>query len=128
PGAALGLASSTLTITDTDTAGTIQFSAPNYSAEEAGGVALVTVTRTGGTGTASVTLQTTDGTAVAGTEYQNATQTLTFNTGVLSQTVPITLLDDGGAAGNKFLNLTLSQPGNGTSLGAQAAAVLWIVD
>src|SRR5262249_40914008 len=82
-GATLGApAVATVTIVDTDRVGTVQFSAPNSTVAEnvAGGLATITVTRTGST-TAAATVDVTvsDGSAHAPDDYTGAgTATLAF--------------------------------------------------
>jgi hypothetical protein len=126
--AALGLAHAVLTITDVDTAGTVQFQAPNYTVSESGGLATITVTRTGGTGTATVNFATSDGTAVAGTDYTTSLGTLTFGPGVVSQTFTVPIINEASSEPNKTVNLALLSPGGGTTVGTQSTAALWIVE
>ncbi len=118
-----------LTITDNDAAGSVQFSASAYSVGEAGGTATVTVTRTGGSAS-GVTVQyaTSDGTAHAGVDYAAAAGTLTFGAGETSRTFQVTILPNAVADGNRTIDLALSSPGGGASLGGQKTAVLTIVD
>ena len=121
-------ASATLTIADADVGGILQFSTANFSATQvAGGFAAITVTRTGGTGQISVAYATSDGTATAGTDYQ-----ATSGSVILSQeqpqttfVVPILAGTPGGPA--KTVNLALSSPGSGSTLGTPANAILWLV-
>ncbi len=117
-----------LTITDNDTGGKAQLSAAAYSVRESGGTATITVTRSGGTAyPATVDWATSDGTAIAGTDYTGATGTVTFGAGENSKTFTVTIADNATPQPNRFLNLTLSNPG-GVLLGMQTSAVLWIVD
>ena len=68
----------TVTITDNDTPGTLQFSAATYSVSENAGPATVRVTRTGTNLASNVTVQfaTTNGTATAPADYADATRIL----------------------------------------------------
>jgi CSLREA domain-containing protein len=110
-------------------AGTLQFSAAGYSVAENGGTATITVNRTAGSsGTVTVHYATSNGTATAGQDYTSASGTLTFAPGVTSQTFTIPILDDTLAEPNETVNLTLSGPTGGASLGTQSTAVLTILD
>src|SRR4029077_9902940 len=85
--------------------------------------------RTGGTsGAVSVHYATSDGTATAGSDYTAASGTLTFADGEASKTFTVTILDDTAVEGNETVNLTLSGPTGGATLGTLASATLTIVD
>jgi uncharacterized delta-60 repeat protein len=129
-GALLGSPSSAiLTIVDTTKPGQLQFSAATYSVGESDGFTTVTVTRTGGSDDwVSVNYATSDGTALASKDYVPTSGTLWFNPGDLSKSVTIPVLNDGLVDGNETVNLTLSSPGGGATLGSPATAVLTIVD
>jgi hypothetical protein len=134
-GAVLGaLDTATLTITDNDAAGAIQFSAALYTVNEAATSASIVISRTGGTASgATIDFATSDGTglngALAGMDYTAMTTTVTFGAGELSKTVLVALPgDDGAAEGNKSLVLTLSNPGGGATLGVRSTAALKILD
>ena len=60
--------------------------------------------------TVSVSYATHDGTAMAGQDYLAATGTLTFAPGVTTQTFPVTILNNPGNTGGRFLILTLHDP------------------
>ena len=70
----------------------------------------------------TVDYATSDGTAVAGTDYKSATGTVTFPVGVLTESIPFTIMNAGteGAAGKVF-NVTLSNATNGATLTANLA-------
>jgi hypothetical protein len=112
------------------TGGTVQFTAATHSGHEKGGPITITVSRTSGTaGGATVQYATIDGTAHAGTDYTATSGTLTFGPGQTSQTFTVTPLDNGLVTVNGLtVNLTLSQPGGGATLGSPATAVLTIQD
>ena len=120
----------TVTITDNDTGGTMQFSAATYSMTENAGPATVRVTRAGTNLASNVTVQfaTTNGTATAPADYADATRVLTFAAGEAFKDVPITIVDDAVAEGNETVVLTLSNPSSGAALGAIRTAVLTIQD
>lgn len=112
-----------------DQPGQLQFSAPTFSAGENGGNAVVTVTRTGGSGgIVTVKMVTTGGTATAGTDFTDASQTLTFAHGETSKTIIIPIRQDTLLEGNETVNLTLSKPTGGATLGTPVSAVLAIID
>ncbi len=110
--------------------GTLQFSAATYSSNESGGSASITVLRIGGSaGAVDVTFATSDGTANAGSDYTTASGTLSWADGdATAKTFAVPITDDAFAEGNETVNLTLSSPTGGATLGAQATAVLTIVD
>jgi hypothetical protein len=117
-----------LTITDDDVPGTVQFSGAAYSIAEGGGTATITVARTNGSyGAITVNYTTANGTGTAGTDYTATNGTLNFATGVKSRTFTIPIINGGVLAPDKTVNLTLSNPTGGASLGSQSNAVLTII-
>jgi len=130
-GAVLGSPSAaTVTITDDDGVGTFSFSAADYSAPENSGTATITVLRQGtSSGTASVQYSTSAGTATPGVDYtQIPLTTLNFADGQTSATFAVTIIDDVASETNETVNLTLSNPSGGFTLGSQQTALLTIVD
>jgi len=120
-----------LTIVDDDLApaGQLQFSSATYSVDEMAGMATITVTRTNGSaGEVTVDFTTSDGTATAGSDYTATSGTLTLADGVTSTTFDVPIIDDTDVEGNETVNLALSNPTGGASLGTPANAVLTIVD
>jgi len=121
----------TLTLTDNDTAGRVQFGAADYSVGEGGGTAPITVTRSGGTSSqASVDYAASDGGATStppNPDYSATGGTLSFGLGETTKTFTIPITDDAIVEGNETIVLTLSNPAGGLALGPQAAATLWIV-
>jgi hypothetical protein len=131
--ATLGNAQSTGTIIDDDAAVVIslQFSAATYTVGEGIGNATITATRAGSsTGAVSVQYATaTGGTATAGTDYTAVSGTLNWADGDTANktfTVPIT--NDALNENNETVNLVLTGPSGGASLGAQGTATLTITD
>ncbi len=124
-----------LTIVDNDAQPSLQFSSPTYSVGEAGPTVTITVTRTGAPDNAvSVNYATVaGGTATGGVscggavDYQNASGTLNFAAGVLSQTFNVSICDDASAETSETVNLALSSP-TGATLGTPNTAVLTITD
>jgi len=132
-GATLGSPSTaTLTIVDNEAApaGALQFSSATYSVNENGGNATVTITRTGGSaGAVGVSFSTSNGSATAGSDYTTTTQTVSFANGdTANKTVNVPILDDTTFEGNETVNLALSSPTGGATLGSPSTATLTIVD
>ena len=109
--------------------GSLQFSAATYSVTESGGQATITITRLGGsTGAISAVFATSNGTATAGSDYTAKTQTVTMATGVTTATVTVAILNDTTAESAETVNLSLTSPSGGATLGSPATAVLTISD
>jgi streptogramin lyase len=108
----------------------LQFSAADYSINESGGSATITLSRTGGTaGVVSVQVSTGGGTATAGTDYTAISQTISWADGDgTPKTVLVPILDEGRTAGKRTVNLSLTSPGGGASLGGPVTGVLTILD
>jgi hypothetical protein len=110
-------------------AGVLQFSAPTYTVNVTSGTATVTVVRNNGSqGSVTVNYATSDGTAMAGVSYTASSGTLTFAQGVTSQTITIPILSGAIGKGDQTLNLTISAPTGGATLGTQTSAVLMLID
>ena len=108
---------------------TLGFAATGYSQAETGGKVTIVVLRSGGSnGMVTVDYATSDGSALAGKHYMPASGTLSWADGDLSQkSFDVPVLDDGVQDGTHTVNLTLSNPTGGATLG-QATAVLSITD
>ena len=128
-GAALGLSSAVLIIRDDEISnGVIGFSSSSYSVlEGAGSVAISVVRTTGSQGTVTANFTTADGTAKAGSDYTTTSGTLVFLDAMTNITFNIPILNDPLVESNEVVNLTLSTPTGGASLG-QATAVVNIID
>ncbi|HYW69453.1 MAG TPA: Calx-beta domain-containing protein [Pyrinomonadaceae bacterium] len=111
-------------------AGSLQFSAPAYSINENGAQATITVTRSvGQSGAVTVDYATADGTAKAGSDYTSVKGTLIWANGDTSpKTFGVPIADDSINEPNETINLSLSNPLGGASLGNQATALLTIAD
>lgn len=121
----------TYTINDNDTTyGTLQFSSATYNVNENGGNATIIVTRTDGSnGAIGISYTTSSGTAIAGSDYTATSGTLSWANGDTSnKTFNIPIIDDAIYEGNETVNLTLSNPTGGASLGSPSTAVLTILD
>jgi hypothetical protein len=134
-GASLGAQnSSTVTITENDPtppAGSLQFSGTGYTVAEnvAGGIATITVTRSGGSfGAVSVDYSTVDGTAVASSDYTTSSGTLNFIDGEISKTFTVTILDDTVYEGDETLTVNLSNVTGGASIGSPAISEITITE
>ena len=118
-----------LFITDTDTNGSLQFKTATFSVAEGTPNATITVTRTGGTyGAVDVSYATGDNTATAGSDYTTRSGTLSFGQGQTSKTFTVPILNDAAAERAESLNLTLSGPTGGATLGQARRVVLTITD
>jgi len=107
----------------------LAFSAGTYTVSEIGRAATVTVTRTGDEASwVSVDFLTRDGTATAGLDYVAALGTLGFAAGQLSRTFRIRILDDALGETDETVNLALSNPTGGATLGVPSTALLTIRD
>jgi subtilase family protein/Calx-beta domain-containing protein/CARDB protein len=127
-GAILGTPSvATVTITDNDPAGAVQFSQNSFAAVE-GRTATITVTRTGTAGPVTVDFATAAGSATATDDYSDTSGTLTFQAGETTKTFTVTTASDSLTEGSESVSLTLSNPTNGLALGSQSTATLWILD
>jgi plastocyanin len=109
--------------------GSLAFAQASYSAADTAGHASISVQRTAGSsGAVGVHYATSNGTAVTGTNYQAASGTLSWADGdsaVKSFQVPV--INDGKPDGNHTVNLALSAPTGGASLGG-ASAILTIAN
>lgn len=112
------------------TPGTLAFSASQFQLNEDGTpIAAVTLTRTDGSnGAVSATINLTDGTATALGDYPNSSIVVTFADGETTKTVNIPLVNDTQIELNETINLALSDPTGGATLGSQTTATLTVVD
>ena len=116
--------------------GAFQFTSGGYQIDEDRSFATITIERTGGTsgtnadgsGDVFVAFTTTNGSAVAGVNYNYTTNYLDFPVGEVLKTVYVPVMDDNVITTNLTVNLRLSNPTPGTSLGDQANAVLTIIN
>jgi plastocyanin len=110
-------------------AGSLSFSRNTFTVAENAGQAVILVQRTGGmTGAVSAQYATSDGTGMAGTNYRTAMGTLHWGDGDAStQSFDVQVLDDGVVNGSHTVNLGLSGPTGGATLGT-ATALLTITD
>lgn len=124
------ITNATVTITNDDSYGMLQFSAPAYLVAESGGYATLTVVRTGGAaGPASVSYATSNGSnTYAYTNYIPTNGVLTFASNQISASFNVQILNDGiQDPSNFFFNVTLSSPVN-AALGSPTNALVNILD
>ena len=108
--------------------GVFVLSASKYEIGEAMGKVTITVLRTSGSqGAASVKFEAKGGTATS-LNYDQNSGTLSFADGETSKTFDVTVKDSSGVNGNKTVNLKISSPSGGATLGSLSTADLVIVD
>lgn len=131
-GSILGLSSitnATLTISNVDFPGTVQFGSGVYSVKKYAGYAQIPVTRTGGTAqTVTVNFATQDGTALAGLNYTATNGVLTFTNGQAMEYLQVPVLADGQPDGPLAFNLVLTNATPGLALGSPSNAVVNLID
>src|ERR1044071_5729247 len=107
----------------------LSFSSATYTTSESASNVSISVLRSGDTtNTVIVPYSTSDGTATAGLDYQSASGTLTFTNGQTAASFSITVFNDALLETNETVNLSLTGPTGGASLGSPSNAVLTIVD
>src|SRR5439155_26238904 len=107
--------------------GQVQFSANSYQGSETDGSVTITVVRSGGSeGNVSVDYSTSGGTASSRSNYTPAFGTLHFIPGEVSKSFRVLITDDQIANADKTVNLVLSNPAGGVTLGSQSTATLAI--
>jgi hypothetical protein len=105
----------------------LQFAATSYTVGQDAGSITIDVKRTGNPGSlVTVVYATGGGSAQAGTNYTATTGTLTFNPNELDKTFVIPIIDTHMVAANTFVNLTLSNPTGGATLGTPNPVTLTI--
>lgn len=107
----------------------LRFADASPAVGEGAGPAIVTVERTGDPLPAvGVAYAATDGTAGDGVDYTAASGSLAFGCGETSKTFEIAVAQDALFEGAETVNLALTGPTGGASLGSPAAATLTITD
>lgn len=112
-----------VTVTGTSVPLAPSFSVSGDTQMEGSNIGFV-VTRSGlTTGTDTVQYSTADGTATDGADYTGVStaQTLTFNPGVTSVSVPIATLTDNLVEGNESFTLSMSNPSTGATITTASA-------
>ncbi|MCA3748338.1 MAG: CSLREA domain-containing protein [Rubrobacter sp.] len=109
--------------------GSVRFGSATYTVDEGAGTATITVVRQDGAdGEVTVDYATSDGTASSGSDYTQTSGTLTFAHGDGSKTFAVPINDDTADEPEETVNLTLSNPQGGATLGTQSTATLTITD
>jgi len=123
-----GRRTAVVTVVDNDFArGVLGFSQPVFTVGEGDGTATVTVTRTNGSvGLVTVDYATYNQTALAGAgnDYTAKSGTLTFASGVTTQTVTVAINNDTATENEEWFGLRLTNVVGGARLGLSNAAVL----
>jgi hypothetical protein len=112
-------------IHDDDNPGKFGFSAASYDVNEGAGGKIILVHRTDGIGgTVTVDYATTNsGTATANTDFTPVSGTLTFLEGEETKTFIVSVFDDQTAEQTETINLILSNPTGGATLGTSSALI-----
>lgn len=109
--------------------GVIEFTDSNYVADEGWGSISGVVRRTGGhLAGISVTVVVSGGTATAGVDFQFTRVVITFAEGQTTQVFTIPVINDTDTEGAETINLSLTSPTRGATLGLQSTATLTITD
>jgi len=109
--------------------GVFRFTSATFSIPESTPSLTVSVLRTGGTqGDVTVDYAVTGGTATVDSDFLQASGKITFESGDTSKTIVVKLKEDTASEGSETVNITLSNPGGGASLGTPSSAVLTILD
>ncbi|WP_242028678.1 Calx-beta domain-containing protein [Anabaena sp. FACHB-1250] len=108
----------------------ISFSSPTFRVNENGDyISAVTIIRTGNIdGVDSVTVTPTNGTATAPGDFNSNPIIVNFANGETSKTIRIPIVNVTDVESTETVNLTLSNPSRGATLGSQQTAEMTIVD
>ena len=107
---------------------TVQFLTAQFTVQEQGGVATITITKTlGSVEAGSVNYAATAGTATEGADFTATSGTLTFGPGETIKTFTVPILDDLTDENAETVNLTLNNA-TGLTLGSRSTSVLSIGD
>lgn len=120
-GASIAVPNATVTINDNEVVP--QFVISNASVVE-GGTAILTVTRSGATGsTVGVNYATANGSAIAPDDFTAASGTLTFSAGEISKTIAVSTVDDNVYEGTEAFTVNLSGATGGAIISAPVGTV-----
>jgi uncharacterized repeat protein (TIGR01451 family) len=119
----------TMTVTILASPGTLQWSAPLYSVPETAGFAVLPVVRTvGSLGAVTINYQTVAVNATPGVDFIPTSGVLTFAAGQSVGTIQVPVLADPWDNHDEYVNVSLSSPGEGATLGTLSTAQLRIID
>ncbi|HEV2320277.1 MAG TPA: Calx-beta domain-containing protein [Verrucomicrobiae bacterium] len=104
-----------VTITNSDSPGTVEFTSPFYTVNENGGAAIIPLVRTGGSaGNLSVQISTVNGTATNGINFQGGSGTVVFGPGQVNTNIYIGISNQNSPNALTFyVALTNAVPTNG---------------
>jgi uncharacterized delta-60 repeat protein len=136
PGATYGISNAVIRLINPNYRGYLTLTATNYSGNESSGVLTFVVTRVGGSlGSLSIQYATADGpSATNGVDYVGSTNTLTWNSGEVSQrSINVPLINTGTVGANRQFHVSLSNPMVGTTntpglMGSISNATLTIIN
>lgn len=120
----------TVQAASSQTPGSLELAFAASDVDEDVGSAPVIVSRIGGTdGVVTVDLETSDGSATAGLDYVTTTGTLTWADGDgADQTINVPIEDDAIVESAETINLLLTRPTGGATIGSLAAGTIRILD
>ena len=122
------LTNTVVTIVDNDAAGVIRFSSATYTATE-GTNAVIKVFRSDGLASGvTVHVGRSAGTATAGSDYTEVSTNLVFAAGETNKTVVLPIPQDVLTESSGTVNLALSEPTGGATLGNPNTALLTLAD
>ncbi len=135
-GAGLGTSAATVTIEDDDESGPtlrpgrLRYASSLFEAGEGDATATISVTRSNGSdGAVSVEYSSTDGSASDGSDYTAMSGTLAWDDGdSATKSFAVEITDDMEIETDETVNLTLSSPTGGATLGSPSSATLTIED
>lgn len=129
-GVELGLQNTaTVTITNNDAAGIVEFGNYKFEVAENGKNASINIVRHDGLASGvTVNFSTSDGDAVAGVNYSNVSQTVTFGAGETTKQILVPVKDNADVDGDRTVLLALRDPAGGAELGDYRDVPLTIVD
>ncbi len=122
-------AAATTTVTVLESPGTLRWSASLYSVPETAGFAVLSVFRSvGSRGAVTINYQTVAVNATPGLDFVPTSGLLTFAAGQTVGTIQVPVLADPWDNHDEYVDVTLSSPGGGATLGALSTAQLRIID
>jgi uncharacterized delta-60 repeat protein/uncharacterized repeat protein (TIGR01451 family) len=120
---------STATMLIFDNESSVSFGSASYSVNEDAGTALITVVRSGGTGSVvAVSYASGGGSALPGSDYSPVNGIVTFNPGETVKTVFLPITDNSITNVNKTVGLSLFGPSGGALVGSPSNTVVTILD
>jgi autotransporter-associated beta strand protein len=133
--ALLGSASAAdVTLADVDAEGEFSFSAAEFAVPESAGVAQVAIRRAGSSaGTATVTYRLFGGplfygSATPGEDFTDVSGSVTFQSGEVTKSFDVPILDDALAEGNEHVTINFTSVTGGATAGSPSSTRLVILD